>query len=289
MLHGQQLVLHNTLPSPAPGEVTPASPVPGDDTTRRVLEVLGRKERRNEDWFEANWQEMEPVVEAKRKARLAQADNPCPASRDALRAARSKCQQTARRCVNDYWLQLSRRIQSAADTGNTGSMYAGIKEATGPCATKSVPLKTKTGEPITDQRQQMARWVEHYLELYATQNVVTDAALNAIEELPVLDELDAEPTEEELSKAIDCLSTGKAPGEDGIPAEVIKRGKDALLGGLLELLRLCWREGSVPKDMCDAKIVTLYKNKGDCSDCNSYRGISLLSIVGKVFAKVALA
>ena len=205
-----------------------------------------------------------------------------------MKAARSKRQQTARRCANGYWLQLSRRIQFGADTGNTGSMYASIKEATGPSATKSVPLKTKTGEPITDPRQQMERWVEHYLELYTTQNVVTDAALNAIEELPVSDELDAEPTEKELCKAIDCLSTGKAPREDGIPAEVIKRGKVALLGDLLGLLHLCWREGSVPKDMLDAKIVKLYKNKGDCSDCNSYRGIPLLSIVGKVFAKVAL-
>lgn len=44
----------------------------------------------------------------------------------------------------------------------------------------------------------------------------------------------------------------------------------------------------MPKDMRDAKIVTLYKNMGDRSDCNSYMGISLLSIVGKVFAKVAL-
>ena len=40
--------------------------------------------------------------------------------------------------------------------------------------------------------------------------------------------------------------------------------------------------------MRDASIVTLYKNKGDRSDCNSYRGISLLSIVGKIFARVAL-
>ena len=45
---------------------------------------------------------------------------------------------------------------------------------------------------------------------------------------------------------------------------------------LHELLCLCWREGSVPQDMQDAKIVTLYKDKGDRKDCNSYCGISLL-------------
>ena len=47
------------------------------------------------------------------------------------------------------------------------------------------------------------------------------------------------------------------------------------------------QEGQVPQDMGDAKITTLYKSKGDRSDCNNYRGISLLSIVGKVFARVA--
>ena len=41
--------------------------------------------------------------------------------------------------------------------------------------------------------------------------------------------------------------------------------------------------------MKDAKIVTLYKNKGGSSDCNNYRGISLLSIVGKVYTRVELA
>ena len=40
--------------------------------------------------------------------------------------------------------------------------------------------------------------------------------------------------------------------------------------------------------MRDSKIITLYKNKGERSDCNNYRGISLLSIVGKVFARVIL-
>ncbi len=40
--------------------------------------------------------------------------------------------------------------------------------------------------------------------------------------------------------------------------------------------------------MRDANIVTVYKNKGDRSNCNNYRGISLLNIVGKAFALVIL-
>ena len=131
--------------------------------------------------------------------------------------------------------------------------------------------------------------MEHYLELYSTQNVVTDAALCAISQLPVMEELDEEPMEEEMRKPIDCVSAGKAPGEDRVPHEVVKQGKKVLINDLHELLCLCWKEGAVPHDMHGAKIVTLYKNKGDRSDCNSYRGISLLSIVGKVFARVILA
>lgn len=44
----------------------------------------------------------------------------------------------------------------------------------------------------------------------------------------------------------------------------------------------------MPQEMRDANIKTLFKNKGDRSDCNNYRRISLLSIVGKAFARVIL-
>ena len=66
---------------------------------------------------------------------------------------------------------------------------------------------------------------------------------------------------EELSKAIDRLTCGKAPGSEGIPPEVLKSGKSALLQPPHDLLCLCWEQGYIPQDMRDANIVTLYKNK----------------------------
>ena len=106
--------------------------------------------------------------------------------------------------------------------------------------------------------------------------------------LPKLEELDREPTIDKLSKVLDFLASGKAPGKDSIPPEVLKCCKETLITKQHEILCLCWSEGEVPQDMRDANVMTLYKNKGDRSDSNNYRGISLLSIAGKVFACVVL-
>ena len=70
--------------------------------------------------------------------------------------------------------------------------------------------------------------------------------------------------------------------------DLIKHCKTNLLLPPHEVLCQCWKEGAVPQDSRDAKIITIYKNKGERNDCNNYRGISLRSIVGKVFAQVIL-
>ena len=70
--------------------------------------------------------------------------------------------------------------------------------------------------------------------------------------------------------------------------DLIKHCKTKLRLPLHEVLCQCWQEGAVPQDMRDSKIITIYKNKGERNDCNNYRGISLRSIVGQVFARVIL-
>ena len=259
-----------------------------DTMYRTALATFGKRSSKSHDWFEAKSTAMTPVTEPKRAALAEYKRTPSERNLQILRIARSKAQHTARRCANEYWTELSENIQSAAITGNIRGMYDGIKKALGSTLNKTAPLRSSTGEVITDRGHQMERWVEHFSDIYSRENIVSPSALVAVECLPIMEELDTEPTLEELSKAINSLAAGKAPGSDRIPPDLLNHCKNTLLYSLHVLLCQCWQEGAVPPDMRDAKIITLFKNKGERSDCNNYRGISLLIVVGKVFAKVTL-
>ena len=109
-----------------------------------------------------------------------------------------------------------------------------------------------------------------------------------IPQRPVVHAMDTPPTVDEIRKAIAHLRSGKAPGQDGIPPEIYKVAETTITSRLHALFTQLWTEGEVPQDFKDAQITCIYKRKGDRSDCNNYRGISLLSIVGKILARVLL-
>jgi len=164
-------------------------------TTLATFERKTFKSHNWSDWFETKSAAMIPVIEAKRAALAEYKRSPSERNLQILRAAKSKAQQTARRCASEYWTELSKTIQSAAITWNIRGMYNGIKsDGNGNSAEQDGPLKSTTGEVITDKGQRMERWVEQNSDLYSRQNVVTTAALDAIECLPVTEELDTEPT-----------------------------------------------------------------------------------------------
>ena len=195
----------------------------------------------NTDWYKVHWEEMEPVTEVKRKDLLAY-------KRPLLQHI--WCPQSCKYQDAEDHSSLHQRLlaepvqklQNAADTDNAKGMYNGVKEVTGLPAMRTTLLKTETGEVITDLNRQLECWM-NCLKMYATQNVVSDAALEALPLPLVMEELDSVPTVEELSKAINCFAGGKALGKDGIPPEVLKSGKSALLQHLHELLCLCWEKG----------------------------------------------
>ena len=62
----------------------------------------------------------------------------------------------------------------------------------------------------------------------------------------------------------------------------------AVLEWLVRLLNVSFHMGVVPMDWSGACIVPLYKGKGDKCECSNSRGISLRSVVGKLFGRVLI-
>ena len=92
-------------------------------------------------------------------------------------------------------------------------------------------------------------------------------------------------------EAIDHLFPGKAPENGIISVEVLKDLKELVLSHLYQLLFSCGKDDEILHDVRGAKIITLYKNKGDKGGFNNYMycGILLLSITSKAFARVILS
>ena len=108
-----------------------------------------------------------------------------------------------------------------------------------------------------------------------------DSSLDKIPRVDVKLELDDPPTRKDFKKATMQLKVGRSPGMDGIPAEVYQHGGEAVLDKLQDLFTNCWEKGTLPQDIRDAVIVSLYRNKEENSYCSNYRGITLLSITGQ--------
>ena len=84
------------------------------------------------------------------------------------------------------------------------------------------------------------------------------------------------------------MKSGKAPGLYRFPVECLKKGGIAVFEWLVRLLNIRFDRGVVPIDWHGACIVPLYKGKGDKCECSNLRGISLFSVVGKLFGRVLI-
>ncbi|GFN82466.1 hypothetical protein PoB_000897200 [Plakobranchus ocellatus] len=173
--------------------------------------------------------------------------------------------------------------------GDYRSFYEALKAVYGPSHQVQSPLRSSDGlDLLTDSTSILTRWSEHFQNLFSANRTVQDTAMDRIPQLPLRDELDEIPSLEETIEAISQLKSRKAAGVDSIPPEIWKDGGPTLHIALHNLLVCCWEKGKLPQDFRDAVIITIFKNKGEKSDCSNYRGITLLSIAGKVLARVLL-
>ena len=134
----------------------------------------------------------------------------------------------------------------------------------------------------------MKRCTEHFSDLFFNPSKVDFEAIDIIPQSEYHQSLMRDPSLDDIKACLKQLNTGKAPGFDGIPVELLIHGGDNLHVAIHSLILRVWHGEPVPQDWVDAILISLYKGKGKKSKCGSYRGISLLEAVGKVFARLLL-
>ena len=256
------------------------------------VEILGLKSTKHRDWFDENADEVNSLIDAKRKAHL-KLLNSSPANRqssaDQYSSAKRIAQRRIRQIKNKWWSDLSDEIQTAYNRRDLKEFYGLLRQAYGPKSSSVSPLLTKDGNTMLKSPDEIGdRWYEHFRDLFHNPSIVDSEAVDSIPQQTVCYELDAEPSLEETMLAIKQINSKKAPGLDGIPIELLKHGGTNLLTAIHALIVSAWKGEPIPQDWVDVILIMLYKGKGKKSICGSYRGISLLESVGKVFSRILL-
>ncbi|BHF81797.1 hypothetical protein SprV_0802493100 [Sparganum proliferum] len=172
---------------------------------------------------------------------------------------------------------------------NEWKNFSAIKAVYGPPTKSTAPLLSADGDTLLIEKTQiLQRWAEHFRDVLNRPSTISDAAIDRLPQVETNMDLDLPPSLQETIRAVQQLSSGKAPRSDVIPAEVYKHGGSQLMDHLTALFQEMRRQGEVPQDFKDATIVHLYKRKGNRQVCDNHRGISLLNIAGKIFTRILL-
>ena len=99
--------------------------------------------------------------------------------------------------------------------------------------------------------------------------------------------LNVEPSH--IQKIIKSLSKNKAPGPDGLPAEIFINAGQELVIAIASLFNSIRIAGKVPDQWNKVNIKTLYKNKGSHKDLENYRGVFLTQTFSKLYEKYLMS
>ena len=101
----------------------------------------------------------------------------------------------------------------------------------------------------------------------------------------MFEELNGPITQEEIRRAIKQLKNGRSGGPDKFLNEFFATGIDSLSPFLLVLFNKIFDTGYFPESWSKGYIVPLHK-KGKLDDVSNFRGITLLSALGKIFTRI---
>jgi len=149
-------------------------------------------------------------------------------------------------------------------------------------------INTRKGNQVQATIQDL---YSHFKELSATTPANRDGVEEGGPDLQQnlqfdITDLDKPFDEVEIRKSVSKLKSSKSPGTDKILNEYIKTSLDKLMPIYVYLFNRVLDTGDVPEAWLIGKIIPIYKGKGNVTEPGNYRGITLLSCLGKLFTSM---
>jgi hypothetical protein len=197
-------------------------------------------------------------------------DNPNNVRRDASRHFRNK--------EKAYLKAKIEELETNSTINNVRDLYGGINQ-------EGVPAWNyyRKGR----ERRFGCRIPQYYDEVEELLNVhgVNDVRQA---EIHTAEPLMPKPSAFEVELAIEKLKSHKSQGVEQIPAELIKAGGRIIHCAIPKLIIYIWNKEELPEEWKELIIVPIHK-KGDNTDCNNYRGISLLPNTYTILSNILLS
>ena len=249
------------------------------ETLEAAKECIGERPRSRSGFVS---REALENIEKGRAARLA-------GNRDQHRALLRRTRALLRRDKERYVRSLAEEVEGHLNVNDLRPAYRALKKLRSKPTSQVSSIQAADGRLVSDMDGRLVRWAEYFEQLYMAAPPAEQLRAEGVQTLdadPPINE--ATPSLEEVKEAVDRLRGGKAPGVCNISAELLKAGGEAMIRGLHAVLTAVWQTGTVPPDWKRGLVVPIWKGKGDRQDCNNYRGITLLSVPGKVLAHLLL-
>jgi hypothetical protein len=270
-----------------------------DGMNQIAEEELGHTKNKRKKWISKETEELAEEIKAKKQEILANVKDEAKAGKKAvLKEMRNKLKKEISRDKNIMMEGIAKEMEEAYKRGDSKKLFANIKKLSGNNNDKLMtiePIKNVNGEIVTEKKRIMERWKEHFEKLLNRDEPTSrEETMIEIEETERLQEEEEEEEEEakeisieEVEKAIKQMRKNRAPGICKITAEMLQNTGQHTIKWLHRVINTIWTSEKTPADWRKAIIIPIHK-KGDRKVCDNTRGISLLSVPGKVFTRVIL-
>ena len=205
---------------------------------------------------------------------------------------RKEVKEAVREKKLSIWIEVFEKVNPDFE-GSRKEFWAFVGRRTKGKYKNITSLKSKAGVSVSSTQGKLEVLRRHYEELgKVSVDDWKEEVVSTLETCSILSEvsenvrLDRQIDREEIiAQCVKKQKNNKTGECDGIVGELLKYGGSGMVCLLEQLFSVVWREELVPRQWREGLIVNLFK-KGDKEDPGNYKGITLLSVVGKVFCKI---